>query len=470
MPEPVAFQERLAQALPVKGRYLETACLPLLKDRFRLFQTLFQNLYNILLRKSLVQEDPYQYDRKISEVTVPSRDAFPESEKLERLSQRLSELHSQLDFLNNYYQFSLEFLSLDRLKRIIGLAQFIEWANLATTSADANTAVLAEALGRVKMGTDKISSSIIVDSVTQLAETSRLMLVQLREVLACQREAYKLELRRNLFPRLGPALEKAARASPEEAALKVQRAWRQLQAGQPFYRELAREALAEDYSEEAAGLQAAALERLALPAEKPAIAAPPVDTRALLLEAVRLLIPVEALLREVLEKLTANRELLDRRRRGFGAWLLALFSSPRRTGDAKALLEIRLFDSATGSTRSQRVNFAEFSGEVRRKAAVFAGLASATSNASARLRAASEKELYGFLTKNLGELQMIYRTLEGLDAYFKGAASRELREQVRGIKIELAAFKNCLIRANKRRYEHASRLEEQKQRRELGLG
>jgi hypothetical protein len=470
MPEPAGFQEQLAQALPVKASYLETTCLPPLKERFRLFQDVFSKLYDILLRKSLVQEDPYQYDRKISEITVPSRENFPESEKLERLSQRLAEFRFQLEFLNNYCQFSLEFLSLDRLKRIIGLLQFIEWTNLATTSVDSNTASLAEALSRVKMGTDRISSNVITESVKQLAETSRLLLAQMREVLAYQREAYKLELRRAVFPRLGPALAKAAQASPEEAALKIQRVWGQLQGERPFYRELAREALAEDYSQEAAKLQAAALQRLALPEQKPASAAPPVDTRLLLLEAVRALIPLDGLLREALGKLTDNHELLTRRRRGFGARLLALFFPSKRSGGASALLEIKQFDSATGSTRIRRVNLPEFAGQVRRKAAMFAELTSATSATSARLRAASEPELYDFLTTNLGELQTIQRIMEGLDAHFKGAASPQIREQIRGIKIELAALKNCLVRSNKKRYEYASRQEEQKQRQQLGLG
>jgi hypothetical protein len=466
MPEPAGFQEQLAQAVPVKGSFLETTCLPPLKERFRLFQKVFNNLYNTLLRKSLVQRDPYQYDRTITEISVPSRESFPDSERQERLNQRLSEFRAQLDFLNNYCQFSLEFLSLDRLKKIIGLLQFIEWTNLATTSADVNTAALADILYRIKMGSDRFSSNVIAESVTQLADTSRILLAQMRELLAYQRETYKLDLRRTVFPHLAQGLAKTVQSSPEEAVLKVQRVWAQSEGERPFYPELVREALAEDYSPEAAKLQAAALERLALPVEKPVSAAPPVDTRLFLLEGVRALIPLDGLLREALGKLMDNHELLSRRRRGFAARLLALFSVSRR---ASAVLEIRQFDSATGSMRIRRVNLPEFVAQVKRKAALFADLASATSTTSARLRAASAQDLYTFLTTNLGELQMIYRIMEGLDAYFKEAASPQVRQQIRGIKIELAALKNSLVRSNKKRYEYASRQEEQKQRQELGL-
>jgi hypothetical protein len=469
MPEPAGFQEQLAQALPVKGSYLEKTCLPPLKERFRLLQKVFNNLYNTMLRKSVIRGDLYQYERTISEITVPSRESFPDSEKQERLSQRLGEFRSQLDFLNNYYQFSLDFLNLDRLKRIVGLLQFIEWTNLSTTSTDVNTAALADTLYRIRMGSDKISSNVITESVTQLAETSRILLAQMREILAYLCEAYKLELRRTVFPRLAPGLAQTAQSSPEEAALKVRHVWAQLQQDRPFYKQLVREALAEDYSPEAVKLQAAALQRLALPEEKPSSAAPPVDTRLLLLEAVRALIPLDGLLREVLSKLTDNHELLNRRRRGFAARLRALFSFSGRAPRASTVLEIKQFDSAIGATRSRRVDLPEFAGQVRRKGAMFAELASATSATSARLRAASTPELYDFLTTNLGELQMVYRVMEGLDAHFKGAASPKVRGQIRGIKIELAALKNCLVRCNRKRYEYASRQEEQKQRQELGL-
>ena len=60
---------------------------------------------------------------------------------------------------------------------------------------------------------------------------------------------------------------------------------------------------------------------------------------------------------------------------------------------------------------------------------------------------------------------MFFRIMEGLDAYFKAGN----KEAVKGIKIELAAVKNSLVRANKQRYEYVARKEEEKQRQQLGL-
>jgi hypothetical protein len=458
MPEQDGFQGELAAALEKRASSLAADVLPMLKESFKLFHSLFSNLYNLLYRKSLIQDDPYQYDRKLSELVLPSREPIPDSGRMETLSRRLSELQAQLEFLGSAYQFDLEFLGLERLKLLSGLVRFIHWSNLVSSSADANTAVLAEALGRIKLGTDKVSAGIVSDSCSQLAVLSARLQAGLQAVSAQQREAYKLELRRFLQR---PELEKLLKADPEQALPRLQRACRQLEPGRPFHPELAREVLAEDRSAEGPRLRAEALARLAV-AQPKAAPVQAVDYRALLLEAVRLLPPLHAHLGEALARLEANRQQRDGRRRGWRARLRALFAPAR---DPSALLEIRQFDNATGVARSARVDFPRFAEKLRRKKALLEALSSSTSSASLRLRAASEQELYEFLNKSLAELQGMYRVLEGLDAYFKSGK----RDEVKGIKIELAALKNGLVRANKQRYEYSARKQEERQRREMGL-
>jgi hypothetical protein len=461
MPEQDGFQGELAAALGKRASSLATDVLPMIKESFKLYHSLFRNLYNLLYRKSLIQEDPYQYDHKLSELVLPSRGPIADSERQEVLSRRLSELLSQLEFLNGAYQFSLEFLGLERLKLLGGLVHFIDWSNLMTASPDANTAVLAETLGRIKLGADKVSAGIVSDTCAQLAALAPRVLAGLREVTAWQREAYKLELRRCL-QRLGPELARILKAGPAEALPRVQRACRQLEPERPFYTELASEALAEDYSDDGPRLRAEALARLTVAERVAAPPAPPVDYRVLLLEAVRLMLPLHLHLGEALARLEANREQQDGRRRGWRRRLRALFGLRR---DPSAVLEIRQFDNTTGVARPTRVNFPQFADRVRRKKTLLEALASSTSSASARLRAASEPGIYEFLNKNLAELHGMYRIMEGLDAYFKAGK----KEEVKGIKIDLAAIKNALVRANKQRYEYAARKEEEKQRQQMGL-
>ena len=456
MPEEAGFQAELSAALQKKARRLNDEVLPLVEDNFHLFQSLFNNLYSVLYRKSLIQEDPYQYERAVQEVVLPSREPIAESEKLETLSRRLAEFRSQLEFLNTEYQFNLEFLNLERLKLLSGLARYIDWSELMTASPDANTSVMAEVLGKIKLGADKISAGIVTDAGAQLAEVAGRIQEGLKEASAWQREQYKLELRRRVFSKLEPSLPKLAQGGREQALGRLQRAFRELVPDRPFHPDLVLEALAEDFSEDGPRLREEVLARLAVAEPKAAPKAPPVDYKALLLEAVRLLLPVRLHLGEALLKLESNRQSLAGRPRGFFGWLRSLFSRRRAPSD---VLEIRQLDSATGASRTTQVNFPDFTDKVRKKVSLLEALSNPTSPASQRLQARPEQEISEFLNKTLADLHHFYRLMEGLDAHFKAAA-----KQVKGVKIELAAVKNSLVRAGNQRHEYAARKEEEKQR------
>ena len=65
---------------------------------------------------------------------------------------------------------------------------------------------------------------------------------------------------------------------------------------------------------------------------------------------------------------------------------------------------------------------------------------------------------------------MLHRRLQGLSEYYRQEASAERNNQVRGIKIELSGLKNCIVRANRRRYDYVALKEEEQQLQQLGAG
>jgi len=454
-------------ALEARAKFIEDKRLPHLKENFRLFQTLFENIYNILLRKSLIQEDPYRYEHKISEVSLPPRDNFTESEKQEKMSQRLSEFHSQLDFLNNYYQFSLEFLNLKRIKLIVGLVKYINWQNLSTTSTNITTLVLAEYVQRVKQGTDKVSVGIIKDAASQLDITTKQIMAALSEITFCLRENYKLELRTKIFSRL-PDM-KAGEPPKDGIIERVQRMFVQSMQGSPFFPSLVEEVLAEDYSSRSKELQQTILEKLAI---KEVIAKKKKKEpayKAILLEAARNLAKSGITLKDGLTKLNNNSLILASRKAALGEkfsrWV-------RRTIQKKAdeqIFEVEYFDGATSATIIEKIAFTRFYQESKKKARLFMALANKMSTAYQRLEGAGEEQIFDFLGKNLGDLQLIYKRMEGLDTYFRSEFTQAERNKLKNIKLELTTLKNSIIKTNKIRHDYVSGIEEEQQMKKLGI-
>jgi hypothetical protein len=469
MSESAGFQAQLEAAVEAKRRFLEENTLPQLKESFRIFQTLFENLYNILLRKALIQEDPYKYDQKISEIEVPPKGDILDMERSEKLSQRLSALHAQLEYLNTYYQFSLDFIDLQRVRRIIGLTQYITWTNVSETSPDATTAVLAETLGKIRPGSDNVSTGIISSSLAQMQRLSRTILAQLKEILGFLRQSYKLMLRQKLLDSMRQKLETAYAVSVDKAYERLKVGFAAAMKGKPFYRDLANELLQEEFSKEAPELQKKALSVLRAAKAEPAEIRKEMDYRSILMEAVRLILPAGDRLQEALRKILANQEMLERSRQGLGGRLRSWLQKRFQNREQSWTVEIRFFDTRSPTTQTESIDFQKFVESVRRKSSLFDALGQPDSTSFARLSEASEQQIDTFLKKNIGELQLMYRRLQGLNEHLRQEAPAEQKEQLKGIKIELSGLKNCIVRANRRRYEYVALKEEEVRLQQLGV-
>src|SRR6056297_64480 len=193
------FFQSLETALQHYRNSLEKNELRQLKEQFRFFHQSFQSLYDILLRKGLLVEDPYKDEHKISEVTTPPTGPMKESEKKDVISQRLSIYDSILEFLNNYYQFNLDYITLPNVKQLVEIVTYIKWNAFSETSGNLNTKVLAEVVKRIPPGQEDLSSNIINDSIRQLEKKSKIILSILKKITNYQRERYKYEFRLQMF-------------------------------------------------------------------------------------------------------------------------------------------------------------------------------------------------------------------------------------------------------------------------------
>jgi hypothetical protein len=280
--------DQLDEALSQRKNHLEKRELPRLKDLYRQFHSAFQALYNLLLRKSLIQEDPYKYEQKISEVTVPPQGPFMESERSEQMSQRLSMLETQIDFLVNYYQFSVDFLNLERIKPVIGITTYIRWDGISESSTSLNTRVLTEMILKVRSGPDSISTGIINDSINQLEKTYKEILAILKQLADYHRENYKAELRRNILSKLN-LNGKAVMSRQDEAVKAIKKKFAERMGDLPFYGDLVKEIFEEEFSPQAERLREELIARISVKEDNREKEREEISFKAILIESLRIL-------------------------------------------------------------------------------------------------------------------------------------------------------------------------------------
>jgi len=455
---PSNYTETLMQALLARKDWLERSELVKLKEELRIFQISYSVLYNMFLKKKLINEDPYKQETKISELAVPETGPLNEAKRLEQISLRLANYDSQLDFLVNFYQFGVDFLNLERIRKIVGLVRYIDWINLTPDSKSPNTKVVAELTSNAKSGGDALTLSIIGESLTRLPKCTSAIVGYLRNLSAYYKEDYKLSVR-NVTSGM-----QASEATPANIKKKMNSAM----SGTPFYQEFIEEVIREDYSKDGPAMREAVLASLKVADDKPKTTKPKTSYKDVLLSGIQAIGAAASVTTEVAQKLDTNQTVLENRKKGFWEKIRQLFKSMTNADPDEVVYELQFFDQAKGTETREQLNFGQFRTDMDRKIKIYTGM-SGQGPFMAKLKNMAEEQVLEYLERAIKDLQSLHRTLTALDEFFKASVTREERDQIKGIKPELASIKNCFVKANQIRHEYSAQKEEEEQMKKLGI-
>ena len=279
------------------------------------------------------------------------------------------------------------------------------------------------------------------------------------------KEKYKLRLRQNILTKISPTQK-----DPKERLKEFKQIFAKTLPGESFFPELVQDLLNEESTPEGNEQKESNLKRLEEKLNKAKKEDKGDSLRTILLQSIRYLASCGYQLEDTVVKLTENNQVVATKRRGawarFRRWLRKVFKGGQ---DMQTLLEIEYFDVVTSSTKTEKINFITFIDELQRKAKLYTSLTSKGSVAFKRLKSAPEEKVFEFLRKNIVDLQLQHRRIMGLSDYFRSEAAAEDKARIRGVKIELSALKNSIMKANQKRHEYVAVKEEQEQMRRLGL-
>ena len=458
------FIEQLSEALDARQAHYDRELMSDLKTSFRRYHSAYHGLYQLLLNKGLIRADPYRLEKKISEIELPRSGPFIESEKVEEMSIRLSDYDIQLEFLNSYYQFSTDFLNLNRLKTLAAFVKYIRWEELLATSNSMTTRVMAEFIHDIKSSTDSLSINLVSDASEQLKKISKKILSSLKMINIYHRERYKLEVREKVVSPLG--LKKDDGMSDGDRLQRVKKKFPTSMEGSPFYRELVEEVLAESFGPNSDNLQKKLLSSLKIREAVSEKKRKAPSYTAILFDALRTLATASRFLEESLKKFKFNSDLLEHRKKGFFEKLKRWLYLMSNKKEMPLIYQIEYFDVITSSSKIEALDFHSFLENMQKMNRIFVGITSRMGSIYQKLEQASEDQVYQFLNNYIGGLQSTHKKMEALDTYFKTEVPRE---KVKGIKIELSSIKNSIVKANQKKHEYVAKKEEYDQFKKLGI-
>lgn len=460
------FSQTVIDAAEAKTEWYDREELPALLEQYRLLHTCVKNIFDFLVKKSLITPDPYKLDNKISDIKAPDNSPFNENERSLTIGMRFSNYESTVDFLCNYYKFSISNLTLGNIKKLVDLNNAFAWNQFTPNSAKPNTRGLAELVLRARQNLDTLTQSMVTDSLSKasraLSEITRI----LKELTDFQKENYKAQVRKNVFHSASYDA-KAASESPAAEMAQIKKNFAAAMGKTPFYNELIDEIIQEDTAPNKDALQQALLTKLNVAEKADKKKKKEIDTKDMIMGALRVLGALPPQLEAVSQKLDENHEILESEHNSLGDKIKRLIRKAFNLPSPPCFYNIVVGDGET--KRREKLNFQQFSTELATRSRRYASCASKDSQVYANIAAQKEEKILEFVTSQLADCNKVIKVLAGLDDFFKQAAAPSNKSKIKGIKMEITSIKNCVVKANQVRAEYAAYVEEEAQMRKLGI-
>lgn len=462
------FSEQLIAAIDKKTDWFNSRELQNVLEQYRLMHTCEKTLYEFLLKKSLITPDPYKNDKKISDIVPPENAPFTDNERSMIIGMRLSDYDSTLDFLCNYYKFSVSNLQISNIKKLIDLNNAIQWNSFSVNSTNINTRTIATLLFNAKQGADALTVNMINDSVSKAGKAVLAINKSLKALTEFQREVYKGNIRKNVMSHPSFSAEKAA-SSPDDEKVQIKKLFQTTMGKTPYYNELIDEIIDEDHSPDKANLQKALLKKLEVENSSAQDSEEKIDTKSILLVALRVFGAMPGQISQAKEKIIENHEVLESEHNTFFEKLKKALRKAFNIEEKPVFYQISITDQATDTVRHEKIDYQQFVRDLELRSRRYASAGIRKAPLYEKISQQSEEKILEYVNQQILECNKMLKILNGLDEFFKSAPLPQNRSKIKGLKMEITALKNSIVKANQRRSEYTAYIEEEAQLRKLGI-
>ncbi|HQF78136.1 MAG TPA: hypothetical protein PLO40_07980 [Spirochaetota bacterium] len=164
--------------------------------------TNISNLMELLVRKSLLKEDLYNYDYADggSSFFLPEEKNFMESDRPLKIYERLKATAYALDFLSASMPETVDEITEKYLENCREILDYMSFHNLSSSSAGINTKSLREIYNRALSNQDEAYKKVVIDSMKLLSDNFYTIQTTTEEITKYKKEKYKYHFRYKVFP------------------------------------------------------------------------------------------------------------------------------------------------------------------------------------------------------------------------------------------------------------------------------
>lgn len=467
MEDNTIFNNKVDVALAKKLDWYNNVDLNTLLEKYRLVYTCTKNINELLIKKGIIQADPYKLDHRISEIKALDTSPFQDQETPSILGARLSEYEMMLDFICTYLRFSIENLSSSKLKTLMDINRTFDWNNLSANNTHCNTRALAQSINQAKVNAPAVIISTIQDSLDKCRKAIVDICKKLVEINDFQKELYKGKIRKDILENSDFDKQKAY-GSPEAEMAEIKRLYSKVTGKKNFNTDAVTEIVNEDQAPNALALREKVLQKLAIVEKEVVKVNKGPDAKTLLMVAISSLGALGPIIDSMVLKIVDNFELLFYVKKNFFYKLKEAFRKAFGIKEKEKEFSITVVDSKTGAKTIEKIKVTGFLNDLNKKSKIYNAL-SVKGPEFEKIANNDEDTILSFLNKQISDNQTLFNLINALDEHFKANVQILLKPKIKGLKIDLSSYRNTIISLNKKRGEYISYKEEQDQYKNLGM-
>lgn len=394
------------------------------------------NLLELLVRKSFLKEDLYNYNSVDVETSffLPEEKNFMESDRPAKIYERLKATAYALDFLSANIPETVDEITekyLENCRRILDYASF---HNLSSSSAGINTKSLKEIYDRVLSCQDDVYKKIVVDSIKILSDNFHTIQTTVEEITKYKKEKYKYNFRYKVFPILPQNMnEKLFKENQAQFLKNLEDFMNKELLSVKYNKFWVGEAIKECYNLNEIDFLERLKKNFLSDLEKKKTENIINSPREKLVKLIVNMANLKNYIEELYYDLDYNIKLIKTREKNFSEKLQDVVRKILNIANDEDYFHIEYINPSTKAIEKDVINVTEFLTMIKKKIALFTEILKPTSNIYVKVSRGTEDALYKFLDDTYFSILLLKERVLGIETEIKLNIPKKLRGKLRDL-------------------------------------
>lgn len=397
--------------------------------------TNIKNLIDVMLRKSLLKEDYYNYDEGDSMTfSLPEQKTFNDNEAARVIYDRLMATTQALEYQADYMPDSMSEFTEEYLEDCRKILDFFSFHNLSSSNTGINTRTLKLLTDKIINGTDEIFKKVLLDNLKLLSDTFHNIQNTVEDVTRYLKEQYKSIIRFEVFPDLPEQFsEKSFNSNHEEYLKRLEAFMRERKSEIGYNKFWIAEAIKDCYTIDDNESVERVKSMFLSESEKKRVEKVSRSPREKLLNLVYNIVNSRGVVEEIYQGLNYNINLLNNHPRSFIEKIQRVLKTILNIQADDEYFHIEYINPKTKKIQKDTIKTAEFLTSIKKKIAIFNEIAKPNTPLYAKVQKGTNESLLKFIDDSYFNLLLTKERVVGINTEIRLLIPRNLKSKLRNI-------------------------------------